>query len=65
MPTANARRIVWVACFEKYAGILEGHQLDCTCKACMAFVSEANGEEGMAVAVPILIEMESERNATS
>lgn len=33
--------------------------MSCTCRACMAFVNEATGEEGMAVAVPILIEMES------
>jgi hypothetical protein len=55
------RTAVCLACFEKYARILEGHELDCTCQACLAFVNEATGKEGMAVAVPILIEMEKER----
>lgn len=55
----HKRTAVCLTCFEKYARILEGHQLDCTCKACLAFVNEATGEEGMAVAVPILIEVGS------
>ena len=55
------RTAVCPTCFEKYARILEGHQLNCTCRACLAFFNEANGEEGMAVAVPILIEMEAGR----
>lgn len=43
-------------CEVKYRHILEGHELDCTCRACLAFVNEDDAEAGFKVAIPILIE---------
>lgn len=42
-------------CEVKYRHILEGHELDCTCRACLAFVNEDDAEAGFKVAIPILI----------
>lgn len=55
----DADILVCPDCQDKYRHALEGHELDCTCRACMAFVSEPNAEAGFKVAIPILIEMGS------
>lgn len=45
-------------CQDAYRHKLEGHQLDCTCRPCMAFVNARNAEEGFLDAIPIMIEEE-------
>jgi hypothetical protein len=48
-------------CDERFRKILESHQLDCTCDACMAFVKADNAELGFEVAIPLLIAGEHRR----
>lgn len=46
-------------CQERYRRLLEGHQLDCTCGPCIAFVDAPDADTGFAAAIPLMIALEA------